>query len=359
MRLRKAWVDFNNLRTRMAGVPTSGVIPPLVNAALPAPSGILNPAALKDAIATAEYGEYRGNCLYCHRQNWCGVSHKSIYCPFRLITMHPGKIKNFLGEHNTVWPAGKTASSWHRSGNFLRPCDLYFVYRYLRDNKHCFICEWPCEWIMPHQQMVTHSSKNLWAAAYKDTSNVGHCTLDCPQMAPWDILVGRMAELSKNADGGDMGLADNGNELADCLQGGLIKPEANADNPVTAFLGAGMVMPHLLGKTAGNKWRVLALEGGKDRIFPWNVPADGESRLGAYIESILAVATFLRTGRIDSARVVLFQANSPLRQLVQQLGDSEQTGDHLLGAEGKRTLVCPQRVKLQSLGWGQRPDTRG
>jgi hypothetical protein len=272
--LRKAWVTFNNLRVRMDSVPTAGVIPPVINAGLPAPTGLLNPKALKDAIATAEYGEYRGNCLYCHRQNWCGVNHKSIYCPFRLVTMHPGKLKNFMGAQQSAWPASKATAIWHKAGNFIKPGDLYFVYRYLRDNKHCFICQWPCEWIMPFQKMVSRSAQQLWREAYKDTSNVGHCTLDCPQMAPWDILVGRMAELSKNRDGGDMGLADEGNELADALKTGLIKPEANAANPVTAFLGPGMVMPHLLGKTADNNtWRVLAP--GRERIFPWNVPASG------------------------------------------------------------------------------------
>lgn len=65
--------------------------------AAPLMPGAASPPTMKDAIETTEFGEYRGNCLYCHRQNWCGVGHTSVYCPFRLVTMHPGKVHTFLG----------------------------------------------------------------------------------------------------------------------------------------------------------------------------------------------------------------------------------------------------------------------
>lgn len=79
-----------------------------------------------------------------------------------------------------------------------------------------------------------------------------------------------------------------------------------------------------------------------------------------YIESILAVATFLRTGRIDSARAVLHpNPTSPLAQLVDKLAVKGQSPSTLVGSHGARVPVCTSKVRLQSLGWGQRPDTRG
>ena len=180
---------------------------------------------------------------------------------------------------------------------------------------------------MPYQRMVSQPAQKLWEHTYNDYSDVGHCTLDCPQMAPWDILVGRMAELSKNADGGDMGLAEAGNELANHLLTKVIKTPADAKNPVTAFLGAGMVLPHLLGKTPDNNtWRVFATPAGGKRIFPWAVPEFGHDQLASYIEGILGVATFLRTGRIDSTRAVLHQApRSPLAELVNAVAPNGMT----------------------------------
>ena len=117
--VRRGFTQFNNLCVRMDMVSTASAIPSIVNAGQPAPPGILNSQALRDAIGTAEYGEYRGNCLYCHRQNWCGASHKTIYCPFRLITMHPGRLKSFMGPLKTEWPPANAAKVWHARGNFL------------------------------------------------------------------------------------------------------------------------------------------------------------------------------------------------------------------------------------------------
>lgn len=205
---------------------------------------------------------------------------------------------------------------------------MHFLYRYLRDNRHCFICQWPTAWIMPYRKMVSRTWEKSWTEKYVDDSAVGHCTLDCPQMAPWEILVAKMMDLTRNPAGGDAGLDKESNEAAATLSTGLTKTSPEDPNPVTAFLGPGMVMSHLLSKDqAKDQWRVFA--GGKDgRIFPWSVPQGGHAKLGEYLEGILAVATFLRTGRIDSARALLspVQAPSGLKQTVTALSQGGLAG---------------------------------
>ena len=103
--LMRQWHKFDTMRARIDAVPTNAELPPAVAAGLPVAAGVLNGPTLKESILTTEFGEYRINCLFCHRQTWCGVNHQSIYCPFRLIAMHPGKVVNFLGNPDDNWPA--------------------------------------------------------------------------------------------------------------------------------------------------------------------------------------------------------------------------------------------------------------
>lgn len=199
----------------------------------------------------------------------------------------------------------------------MAPAELHSVYLYLRDGKHCFVCQWPCDWVVPYQATVTRRAEALWKEPYPHHSNVGHCTLDCPNMAPWDVLVARMQDLAKVNGSGDIGF-DGASVLATELTAGLQKRDAGAANPVTAFLGPGTVPQHLLAKTDANTWRVFDPRPPAGKIFPW--PVGQHVGLPGYIEALLAVATFLRTGRVAAAREVLNQGpESKLRRLADRL----------------------------------------